>query len=234
MVIFLTIIVLLVFGFMALFSYYLYIERYGDSETRERLSETFTEQLSVLSGTKENNSDIIQRPIGSIIQAHNPIFGNAQANITLVVFIDFECPFCRSAFPSFENIRDQYGPAVRIVFKHFPISSIHPRATNAALAAQCAHEQDAFWDYYRLLFEEKQLSDAALVQYAAQLSLNTEKFAGCVASEKYMPHINQDLQDGIAVGVRGTPTYALNQRRLEGVVEPDDWNTAIIELLQTL
>jgi len=223
--------VLAAFAFLALFSYYLWVERYGDPAKRTQLNERFQEQLSLLPGANTGRSTV-DIDITKQIHPHNPMFGNADASVTIIAFIDFECPYCRAAYNDFEQIRDQYGPAVNIVFKHFPVSQIHPHAAQAALAAQCAHEQNAFWEYYRLLFEKQQLSDDALLSYAHRLNLNEETFSSCLATNKYINEINQDLQDGINAGVRGTPTYLLNNQRIEGVTKLESWQNLIVEELQ--
>lgn len=220
--------------FAGMFSYYFVVERFGDSQTREELAKAFSEQLSLVPGAARTQRAQPGVPLEKVIRSHNPQFGNASAEVTIVAFIDFECPFCRAAFSDFEQIRDQFGPAVRIVFKHFPIASIHPRATNASLAAQCAHDQGAFWEYYRALFEEQRLDDGSLVGYARALGMNSEAFEQCLGRQLHAGNITQDLQDGIDVGVRGTPTYILNDELVLGVTTFETWNAKIIEHLQSV
>ncbi len=149
--------------FSAYLGYYLWVGKYGDATQQINLAKQFTEQFSLspeLRGVEARPT--VEQPAASLIRPHNPTIGNPNAPITIVAFIDFECPFCQRAYPTFARIIDTYAPATNIVFKHFPVESIHPRAQQASMAAQCAHEQGKFWEYYNLLFTKKTLDDASL------------------------------------------------------------------------
>lgn len=218
--------------FFMLTGYYAWTLRFGDEEQIAALNDTLGgRRFSARPGAGAQTSKI-DVPIDTIVRAQNPTYGNTDAKVTLVAFIDFECPFCRQAFPSFEQIREEFGPAVRIVFKHFPIDAVHPHANQASLAAQCAHAQGDFWNYYRILFLQQRLATVQLHQYANDIGLNTSAFETCLNSGAHQKVIQQDIQDGIAVGVRGTPTYALNQQLVEGVTDTEAWRQLIIEELQ--
>lgn len=220
----------LLMSFIAMFSYFLWVEKYGDPDTKAKYQTTFNEQFSSLAGAGNTQSTITE-DIHEYIRSHNPDTGNRDASVTLLVFIDFECPYCRDAYTTFEQIRETYGPAVHIVFKHFPIEQFHPYAGNAARAAQCADEQGTFWQYYQQLFETKQLDDQSLMAHARTLRLNTASFAACMSDESTSRFIAKDIEDALALGVRGTPTYILNNQKLEGVIPIEKWNTIIIEAL---
>lgn len=172
--------------------------------------------------------------VSPYIRSHNPVLGIAEAPITIVAFIDFECPFCQRAYPIFAQMTAQYDPAVRVVFKHFPIESIHPRANGAALAAACAHEQGKFWEYYNVLFEQKTLGAPQLEQYADSIGLQSAQFTNCIETRRYAAKIEQDIADGLDLGVRGTPTYFLNNTKVEGVTSLETWNTLILDHLKQL
>ena len=233
LIIFLGFIGVTILFFTAFFGYYLWVSKYVDSATQLALREQFREQFTLapeLRGIAAN--DTVDRPVQSLVQKNNPRFGNPNATVTIVAFIDFECPFSRRAYPIFKNIMNKYEPAVQVVFKNFPIDSIHPRARKAALAAQCAREQGAFWKYYDLLFTKQDLSENALTNYARSLRLNMQQFSQCVSSNKYEALIEQDFRDGIEIGVRGTPSYVINQKKIEGNVPADVWDSIIVESLQ--
>jgi len=102
------------------------------------------------------------------------------------------------------------------VYRHFPLS-IHENAQKAAESSECAREQQKFWEYHDTLFENQQALDAAsLKKYAADLKLDTKKFNDCLDSGKYEQQIQLDIQEGIAAGVSGTPTFFINGFPLVG------------------
>lgn len=151
----------------------------------------------------------------------SPVWGNESATVTIVEFSDFECSFCARFYrDSYGLLKAKYQDKVRFVFKHFPISFIHPNAERAAVASECVREQDPdkFWAYHDLLFENQQdLSAAGLSSYARQIELaNIEQFDQCVASNKYLSTVQADLQLGEQVGVGGTPTFFINGYPLVG------------------
>jgi len=167
------------------------------------------------------------------IRPFNPQFGNLDSKITIIAFIDFECPYSQESFPIFESVRERYEPAVHFVFKQFPLTSIHPLAIKAGLAGACANAQDTFWPYYSRLFTTKNLSNDALLSSADQLGLNRMIFDTCLSSRQFERNVNQDIQDGLALGVRGTPTYFIGSTKLEGVVPEEVWDSVILSAIQS-
>ncbi len=228
--VFLGIITISVIVFIILFGYYLWVQKYGDQAAKQALNKQFSSQFTVAPNAVDQ-SDTVSIDAKTIIRPHNPQYGNPDATVTIIAFIDFECPFCQEAYPTFETIRDRFGPAVQIVFKHFPIEQIHPQANIAARAAQCAHNQQAFWPYYQQLFSTKVLTDGALLSYAKNLNLPTTSFAYCIENTETYTQVQTDIQDGITVGVRGTPTYIINQTKVEGVISLQDWESLILSSL---
>ena len=146
-------------------------------------------------------------------------------------FIDFECPFCQANYPTIKGIIKKYDPAVNLVFKHLPLTSIHPRALDAALASTCANEQEKFWEYHDLLFETKQLDNASLFATANKLNLDKDKFSSCFTNKKYLTQINKDSKDAVAAKLRGTPTHIVNGEIIEGVKTTEEWDKIIIKHL---
>lgn len=169
----------------------------------------------------------------AIIRPHSPTLSSADAPITIVQFIDFECPYSREAFTAFEQTRSEFEPITTIVFKHLPLASIHPDSMSAAVAATCAHEQGAFWNYYEQLFTDKKLDSASLLATAERLQLNMNTFRKCFTAETHRGDIEQDMQDAIAIGVRGTPTYIVNGKKIEGVLTADEWRALLIDEITT-
>ncbi len=134
------------------------------------------------------------------------IRGNKNAKITLVEYSDFECPFCGRFTPTVDAVLENYPDDVRVVYRHFPLRSIHADAAPAANASECAGEQGKFWEFHDKLFaNQTDLSTATYSQYAKDLGLNVSKFDDCVSSDKYATAVQEDEASAQAAGGRGTP-----------------------------
>jgi rhodanese-related sulfurtransferase len=146
-----------------------------------------------------------------------------RAPLTLVEFGDFECPACRLSEEAARQIRAQYADRIRFVFRQFPLSKIHPQAEKAAEASECAAEQGKFWEGLEKLYaEQADLSEDALKRYARELGLDQSRFNQCLDSGETAWRVNQDLADGHALGVPGTPTFFIGQKM---IVRPLDFAT---------
>lgn len=134
------------------------------------------------------------------------IRGNEKAAITVIEYSDFECPFCARFHPTMNQLITD-NKDVRWVYRHFPLTSIHPNAQKAAEASECAAEQNKFWEYSDKLFESQALglSRAQLTQYAKDIGLNAAKFDDCVNTGKYAAKVQADAANAQAAGGTGTP-----------------------------
>jgi protein-disulfide isomerase len=145
--------------------------------------------------------------------------GEPDAAVTIVEFSDFECPFCVRVQATLERLLEQYAGSVRLVYRHFPLTSIHPNAYKAAEASLCAGEQDRFWEYHDLLFAEQQaMSVPDLKDKARRIGLAGAEFDGCLDSGRHTAAVRTDLFTGSALGVSGTPAFFVNGRFLSGAV----------------
>lgn len=134
------------------------------------------------------------------------IKGAKNATITLVEYSDYQCPYCGAFEPTVEQILEKYPNDVRIVYRHFPLRSIHPQAAPAANASECAAEQGKFWEFHEKLFENQEtLSTATYSSIAKEIGLNVSKFDDCVSSNKYASDVQDDEVSAQAAGGRGTP-----------------------------
>lgn len=218
-------------GFIGLIGYYWWQIQFGGEATVASLQTRYESAFSALSS--ERGPTTIDNP-DQLIQPHNPTIGPADAPVTIIAFIDFECPYCQRAYPMFESIREQFGPIIRIVFKHFPLTSIHPNAEAAAIAAQCAHAQGQFWPMYTALFEGQNFESLYIDQYAASIGLDLQTFFTCQKQPSISQTIFTDVSDGINIaGVRGTPTYIVNGTKYEGVVPEAEWKKIILTALNS-
>ncbi len=140
-----------------------------------------------------------------------PVKGEDNAPVTIVEFSDYQCPFCgRFYTQTLSQLETEYvktGKA-KFVYKDFPLESIHPYALKASEAANCAGDQDKYWEMHNKIFDNQAAITASdLKKYAADLKLETEDFNECLDSGKYTDEVKADIQEGIAAGVRGTPTF---------------------------
>jgi protein-disulfide isomerase len=158
-----------------------------------------------------------------------PFRGAPDAPVTLVEFSDFECPFCKRAHPTLTQVLEKYSGKVRLVYRDFPLESIHPQARRAAEAARCAEDQGKFWDYYDVLFKESpKLSADDLKRYATQVGLDGTKFDSCVAGGVHKGTVQRDLEEGNRLGITGTPAFFINGRLISGA-QPFDAFARVID-----
>jgi protein-disulfide isomerase len=154
--------------------------------------------------------------------------GNLNASVTIVEFADFSCPFCRSVEATLTEILAKHNGNVNLAYRDFPLSESHPLAESAAEASRCAGDQGKFWEYHDLLFSNSgKISYEDLLQNAAQLKLDEVRFRHCVSTHSYAGKVEQDLQDGVRAGVRGTPAFFINGVLLEGIASESDFEKVI-------
>ena len=152
-----------------------------------------------------------------VATAGHPSWGPEDAAVTLVEFSDFECPYCGGFTQTLQQIKNDYEGRIRVVYRQFPLTQIHPNAMKAAEASLCAAEQDRFWPLHDLLFADQQgLGVAQLREKARQVGVDGGAFDACLDSGKYLEQIEGDLQAGSRLGVTGTPAVFINGRPLEG------------------
>lgn len=165
----------------------------------------------------------------------DPFLGNPDAPVTMVEFSDFECPFCQRFWSqALPQIKEQYIKTgkVRLVYRDFPIASIHSNAQKAAEAGECANEQGKFWEYHDIIFErQNQLGAENFKKWAVELSLNADQFASCLDLGKYAEEVAQDFRDGQAAGVNGTPSFFINGRLIVGALPFEQFKGVIEETL---
>ena len=160
---------------------------------------------------------------------NDPIIGDPNAPITIIEFSDFQCPFCaRFHVETLPLIMNEYinDGQVKLVFRDFPIQSIHPNALPASVAAECANEQGKFKEMHDALFENQnewnnQSLDNAIItfsQYASDMELQEETFDSCLKNGKYVEEIQKDLEDGRTYGVSGTPGFFVGNDQI-GFIE---------------
>jgi protein-disulfide isomerase len=154
------------------------------------------------------------------VSERDHVRGPARAPVTLVEYGDFQCPFCGRAFWVLRDIEDRYSRYLRFVFRHFPLTEIHPLALIAAEAAEAAGAQGKFWEMHELLFtNQPAFAPQNLITYARMLELDLDAFANDLETHRHAPRIREDFMSGVRSGVNGTPCLFINGERFEGPAE---------------
>lgn len=195
----------IVFG-LGVFGYAVYREY---REITSGVPTGFTRSRSARGG---NPSDLSR-----LFSKDAPSLGKPGAPVTIIEFLDFSCPFSRASFEPIRSIVNKYRDQVFFVVRDFPILDVHPRAAAQALAARCAQVQGRFWPFHDWLFSHQDfLEDADFKAEAASLGLDQAAFDDCFARQTKGSVVAGDVNDGLALGVAGTPTFFVNGYKIEG------------------
>jgi protein-disulfide isomerase len=156
------------------------------------------------------------------VNEHDHILGPITAPVTLVEYGDYECPYCGQAHHVVKQLRQLQGRRLCFVFRHFPLTTVHPHAQHSAEAAEAAGVQGKFWEMHYMLFEHQQALEADdLVQYATALGLDLYRFSSELASHIHAPRVREHFMSGVRSGVNGTPTFFINGVRHDGSFDLD-------------
>ncbi|HTZ61876.1 MAG TPA: DsbA family protein [Thermoplasmata archaeon] len=147
--------------------------------------------------------------------------GASGADVVLVEYGDYQCPYCGAAYPVVKRVQQELGSSLRFVFRNFPITNSHPRAEWAAETAEAAAAQGKFWEMHDLLYEHQaSLGDGAqILRTATSLGVDPKRIAREVEERLYRPRVEEDYLSGIRSGVNGTPTFFINGARYDGPAE---------------
>jgi len=154
--------------------------------------------------------------------------GNPQAAVTVVEFGDFECPVCGREEEVAREIRAKYANQIRFVFRQFPLIHIHPFSERMAEASECAAEQGKFWEAVDKIYSRQtDLSEEGLRRDAAEIGLDQDRFNQCMASGAEAARVKRDHEDGVALGVKGTPTFFVGRRAVADVPDLEEFSRLI-------
>ena len=167
-----------------------------------------------------------------LVKNSSQVLGSEDAKVTIVEFSDFQCPACGAAHPVVKQVIKEYGDRILFVYRHFPLLATHQYALKAAEAAEAAGEQGKFWEYHDLLFaNQDNLKTEDLKNYAKQIGLDMKKFDEALDSGKHKDKVLSDLDDGEKFGVTSTPTFFINGQMNRGVLNLDQFKSAIDKAL---
>lgn len=202
----------------------------GKDEETSRDHDEHRQILSRLADLERKIDRLASRPGGQQQRAMGPdpsrtyslpversaVKGPAEAPITIVEFADYQCPYCARSEAMINEALAAYPTQARFVFKHFPLTSSHPQAMPAALAAVAAQRQGKFWEMHEILFaNQRALAPEQITEYARKLGLDMARFEADMQSEEVKAQVEEDRRLARRAGVRGTPTVFVNGRLLQ-------------------
>jgi protein-disulfide isomerase len=198
---------------------------------------TAGEAVQTLQTAEQASGPVVEAPVATeepqyirynVFSEDAYALGPEDAPITIVEFSDFQCPYCRRWHEEvYEPLLAAYPGQIRMVYRHLPLTSIHPDAFAAAEAAMCAGEQDAFWQYHEKLFSSEILGTDVYAQYAQELKLDMTAFEACMTDHKYQEAIQKDSDFALDLGIRSTPTFFINGLAIVGAQPLDVFQQVI-------
>ena len=163
----------------------------------------------------------------------DPSRGPQDARVVIVEFSDFECPFCRDSQKVIEKVLTRYPKTVRHVWKDAPSTTLHKNAFDAHLAARCAQEQNAFWQYHDQLFaNQTQLQKSTYLSIAKKIAINERQWEQCYESQAGRAKVERSIVEAEVLGVDATPFFFINNKRLSGKVTFEQFDQMIQQILQ--
>jgi protein-disulfide isomerase len=170
----------------------------------------------------------LSRLVLSVSELRDHVRGRVDAPLTLVEYGDYQCPFCGAAHPVVEEVRRRMGGRLRFVFRHFPVTELHPHAQSAAEASEAASLRGRFWPMHDRLFAfQHALDDESLLVHARAAGLELGTFTLALASGTFAHKTREDFMSGLRSGVTATPTFFVNDARHDGSRDVDSLINAL-------
>jgi protein-disulfide isomerase len=170
-----------------------------------------------------------QSNLDKLTLTDQPSFGPANAPVTIVEFGDFQCPDCKAEAPVLrKELPEGFDGKVRVIFKNYPLESVHPWAHAAAVAGRCVYQQGdpAFWKFYDWIYQNQDditgdNLNSKVLAWAGENSVDTVKLGQCLDTKATEPEVNRSIAEGRELGINGTPTLFINGRKIGGLMWPD-------------
>ena len=197
---------------------------------------TFGVTYLVRNSNDTSNGD--NSPLTNTLSSTDWIRGNAASSVTFIEYGDFQCPACAQYHPLVKRLKDEFGEKVAFGFRPFPLSQIHPNAKAAARAAEAAGAQGKFWEMHDILFErqtewvKKPRPQSAFISYANELGLNIDQFETDMDRDDLDDKISAHYQTGVASGVNSTPTFFLNNVKLNNPQAYEDFRDMFTKAIE--
>lgn len=146
--------------------------------------------------------------------------GNSEADLVIVEYGDYQCPYCGAAYPVLKELMKEFGNQIKFVFRNFPLSEMHQYARPAALAAEATNLQGKFWEMHDAIYENQQyLNENFLLELAEKLDLNIAQFKKDIEKQELAEKVDSDFESGVMSGVNGTPSFFVNGKKFDGGAE---------------
>ncbi|MDO8509868.1 MAG: DsbA family protein [bacterium] len=171
------------------------------------------------------------------VSASDWIRGDITAQVVIVEYSDFQCQACGAYYPILKRLKEKFGAQVGFVYRHFPLSVVHSKANIAAMASEAAGQQGKFWEMHDLLFERQKAWSGdfnvkeTFIGYARELQLEENKFSSDLDSATLQDKISASYDEGISIGINGTPTFYLNSERIPELISYEEFENKISEKL---
>jgi protein-disulfide isomerase len=159
---------------------------------------------------------LLMPPTANVETASAFTKGDKKAPVVMVEFADYQCPYCQKVNPQIQQLKKEYGDALTVIFKDFPLP-MHHSSQKAAEASRCAGEQGKFWEYHDVLFYSKQIEPDELKEHARVLKLDTDRFDNCLDNGTEAEAVKKDFQEAKSLGLTGTPSFFVNGHFFSGV-----------------
>lgn len=183
-------------------------------------------------GVYDSTIDPHKEAMDKISLENTPIKGAEEAQVVVVEYSDFQCPFCKKGKDMLPEILKEYDGKVKVAYKQLPLRN-HNWAKPAAIASVCAYQQgnDKFWEFHDVVFDNQkdiklENSDKMFKGYAKDIGLDPKKFDACLADEKVAAQVDSEIEEAISIGVQSTPTFVVNGMIVQGA-NPDGLRSAI-------
>ena len=172
--------------------------------------------------------------LAKLVDEHDHVLGPEDAPVTLVEYGDFQCPHCRTAHFYLKSVLATMGDDMRFVFRHMPLTQVHPMAQPAAEAAEAAGAQGQFWPMHDLIYENQDLlSPALLTRLGQRLGLDMQRFTDDVDAHRFLPKVKEDFMSAVRSGAAGTPSFFVNGEPYEGSFDDESLIDALRFAAQT-
>jgi protein-disulfide isomerase len=199
----------------------------GDPDQQGRGKEEDEDRLDVVH--EHITSGLVDERLSPPLDELDHVRGERAAPLELVMFGDFQCPFCLGAQSILRRVRDRLGDRLLFAFRHLPIPERHPLAPMAAEASEAVAAQGKFWEYHDALFpEQPKLSAETILQVGRDLGLDAKRMAAEIDSGVHRPRVERDVASAAASGATGTPTFFINGERFFGAYDA----SSLIEALE--
>lgn len=183
------------------------------------------------------NASVVQEDLEKLVPSEGlfPALGSDEAPVTVVMFIDYRCPYTRDSMPAIRTVMENMGDRARLIIRDFPIPQLYPESRDVAHAARCVLDQGqkAYWRYQELLFAEQDAPSAETLRaLVSKANLNVARFNDCMSARMYDVAIDTDVALGERVGVAGTPTFFVNGAKFDGSVDEELFTKLVNHFLQ--